>query len=80
MNNYLNNSNIGCAAILAQWVIAILVAAVIIFIFALPLMWLWNWLMPMLFGLQEINWIQSLGIMFLSSILFRGGSVSFNNK
>lgn len=43
------------------------------FIFSLPIMWLWNWLMPMLFGLTEITWVQALGVGLLSGLLFRGG-------
>jgi len=41
------------------------------FIFSLPIMWLWNWLMPTLFGLVEINWLQALGISILTGFLFR---------
>lgn len=35
-------------------------------------MLLWNWLMPEIFGLQEINFWQSLGLVALSKILFGG--------
>jgi hypothetical protein len=33
---------------------------------------LWNWLMPAIFNLPEINYLQAVGILFLSKILFLG--------
>jgi len=44
-----------------------------------PLKWLWNWLMPYLFGLKEIDFWQAVGIILLSSILFKKSSSS-NDK
>lgn len=36
-------------------------------------MWLWNWLMPALFtGAHEVGYLQALGILVLSKILFGG--------
>lgn len=35
-------------------------------------MWLWNWLMPAIFGLGTITWIQALGMFALAKILFGG--------
>ena len=35
-------------------------------------MWLWNWLIPTLFHGPEIDYLQTLGLMLLSRILFRG--------
>ncbi len=37
---------------------------------SLAVMLLWNWLMPTLFGLQAISFVQSLGLLVLSKILF----------
>ena len=48
--------------------------AILAIIFSFPTMWLWNWLMPVLFGLTKITWVQALGINFLSGILFRSSS------
>ena len=31
---------------------------------------LWNWLMPVIFGLPDINALQALGLILLSSALF----------
>ena len=35
-------------------------------------MLLWNWLMPALFGLPEISYLQSLGLLVLSKLLLGG--------
>ena len=45
--------------------------AILAIVFSFPTMWLWNWLMPTLFGLVKINWLQALGLNVLSGILFR---------
>ena len=50
---------------------AIALIVVLAIIFSFPTMLLWNWLMPMLFGLARITWVQALGINVLSGILFR---------
>lgn len=47
--------------------------AVLALIFSLPVMWLWNWLMPAIFVLVKITWLQALGLSVLSGFLFRGG-------
>jgi hypothetical protein len=36
-----------------------------------PLMVVWNWIMPDIFGLPEITFWQSIGLNFLSVILFK---------
>ena len=53
--------------------VAKLLALVVTWILLLgyPLMWLWNWLMPYLFGLPEITFIQAIGLNILTNILFR---------
>lgn len=38
---------------------------------SLPVMLLWDWLMPTLFGLPTITWLQAWGLMFLSGLLFK---------
>ena len=52
-------------------VLIIAVAAVM----SLPVMLLWDWLMPEIFGLKEITWLQAWGLMFLSGLLFRSTSL-----
>jgi hypothetical protein len=41
-------------------------------------MLLWNWLIPVLFGLKTISYMQALGLFLLSRILL--GSFGFGNK
>ena len=36
---------------------------------------LWNWLMPALFGLPEVSFLQALGILALSRIVFGGSGL-----
>lgn len=45
--------------------------AIMALIFGLPMMLLWNWLMPLLFGLVEINFWQAIGVSFFSGLLFK---------
>ncbi len=33
---------------------------------------LWNWLMPALFGLRKIDYLQGIGLILLSRVLFGG--------
>jgi hypothetical protein len=39
---------------------------------SLPVMLLWDWLMPVLFGLGTITWLQAWGLSLLCNFLFRG--------
>ena len=50
----------------------VLFALVALAAMAAVVMWLWNWLIPTLFHCPEIDYLQSLGLMLLSRILFRG--------
>lgn len=43
---------------------------------ALPFMWLWNGLMPDIFGLKSLSFMQSWGLLILSSFIFKDGSFS----
>jgi len=40
-------------------------------ILSLPVMLLWDWLMPALFGLGTITWLQAWGLSLLCNFLFR---------
>jgi hypothetical protein len=51
-------------------IVVMIVLAVIVFGYIV--MHLWNWLMPSIFGLREITFAQSLGILLLSKILLGG--------
>ena len=41
--------------------------------FGLVTMWLWNALIPAIFGVGEITFIQAIGLLILSRVLFGGG-------
>ena len=43
-------------------------------VMALPVMWLWDWLMPQIFGLKEITWLQAWGLSLLCGLLFKSHS------
>jgi len=64
MNKFLTGIGAGVLGI----VIIILTA----FITGLIVMLFWNWLMPLLFGLKAITYIEGWGIACLSGILFKG--------
>lgn len=53
------------------WVIGgIILAVIFAFIFGYFVMLLWNWLMPVIFGLPEINYWMGFGIIILAKLLF----------
>ena len=54
-------------------IVALVFAAAIAFLFGWVLMLLWNWLMPAIFGLTTISYLQAWGLILLSHLLFKGG-------
>lgn len=65
--------------LLTAFGIAFLGLLLIIFfscLYALPVWLLWNWLMPTIFGLTKITFLQALGLGFLSSMLFKSSHVN----
>lgn len=81
MNNY--NLSSGCASavvlMLGSFITVTTFACFLACIIGLPVMWLWNWLMPVIFGLPEISFLQAVGMMLLSHFLIKG-SVNINNE
>jgi hypothetical protein len=55
---------------------AVLGLAIYALLAALPVMWLWNWLMPELFGVQAISFLQALGLLALCGALFKSSNTS----
>jgi hypothetical protein len=55
-----------------NWFRFVLLAVVGIALAGLVVMLLWNWLAPALFGLKQIHYLQALGLLVLSRILFHG--------
>lgn len=47
------------------------VIMLIIFLNAVIVAFLWNWLMPAIFGLKTITYLQAVGITWLAQILFK---------
>jgi len=47
------------------------VVGLIIFLNAVLVAFLWNWLMPAIFGLKAITYLQAVGITWLAQILFK---------
>ncbi len=41
-----------------------------------PTMLLWNWLMPEIFGLTKITFLQAVGLYILSGIMIKSGKLS----
>lgn len=66
----------GCGKILGYIIGMLLTCLIAGLIFSLPIMWLWNWLMPTIFGLTKITWLQSWGLMVLSSLLLKSTSTT----
>lgn len=60
-------------------VIALVSAALGIFI-AFPVMWLWNAVIPSLFGLKAITWIEALCLYALCDLLFKSHTSSGGKK
>ena len=60
----------GNRAVRVLKIVAMVLVAVTVFSFVT--MGLWNWLMPALFGLKTISFLQALGLVVLSKILFGG--------
>lgn len=55
------------------WIIGgIILAVFLAFIFGYFVMLLWNWIMPILFGLPEIDYWLAFGIIILSRLIFGG--------
>lgn len=50
----------------------VVLVAVAVTVFSFVTMHLWNWVMPAVFGLQTITWLQALALLVLGKILFGG--------
>jgi membrane protein implicated in regulation of membrane protease activity len=56
-----------------EFLLAIGILLIVVLIIGLPVMWLWNWLMPLIFGLTKISFLQALGLSLLGNMLFNSG-------
>jgi hypothetical protein len=50
---------------------AILLALSTALLCSLPVMWLWNAMMPDVFGMKQLTWVQALWLSLLCALLFR---------
>ena len=50
----------------------LVIVTVAINVFGYVVMSLWNWLMPVIFGLKPVTFLQALGLLVLGKILFGG--------
>ena len=57
--------------IIGSIVLIFVIIAAISLLLAFPVMWLWNWLMPEIFGLPMVTFLQAWGLMILSGFLFQ---------
>jgi hypothetical protein len=64
---------------LVVFVSAVLIVTVIGLLISLPVMWLWNAVVPSIFHLREITWIEAWLLNTLTHILF-GNSFYVNKK
>lgn len=55
---------------------AIILAVVFSFLLSLPVMLLWDGIMPAIFGLHEITWLQAWGLSLLCGLLFKSHTSS----
>ena len=61
-------------------VIGVVFIVVIAVFTALPVMYMWNYLMPVLFGLKEIDFTQALILSALCSTLFKSSPSTSSKK
>ena len=65
---------------LIVFTLGIILAVVLGALIAFPIMWLWNALMPDIFGLPELTYLQSWGLYILSGLLIKSSNVNTNNN
>lgn len=63
---------------LLVWAVVLMVGVSLLA--SLPVWLLWNWLVPSVFGLRAISWMEALGLLVLVSILFRPISSSSSSS
>lgn len=73
---YYNYNNEGgffgkLSQILVIMVIGVIVTCIYSFVTALVVWPLWNWLMPGLFGLPELGYIQTVALSIVTMLIFR---------
>lgn len=67
-------------ALIMSIIVTMMITIVISLIAAIPVYFLWNWLIPDIFGLTTINFIQTVGLCFLVKLLLPCSSTVKKNK
>lgn len=75
MNRFLDS----CLTMILGCLAALLIGLALSLVFAWPVQFLWNWLLPRLFNLPEITFLQAWGLEILCG-MFLGGRISYNQK
>lgn len=58
-------------------VIVFVIVVLLFFVAALPVWLLWNWLMPVIFSLPKITYLQAVGLMILIDCFTRPPKVNY---
>lgn len=61
--------------LITTWLVAFVAWLVISALVAIPTALVWNWLMPDVFGLPEIGFVQAFWLLVLSSLLLSSRKV-----
>ncbi len=63
-------------AVLLGTVISVALALAGALVYSLPVMWLWNAVVPNVFGMHPITWLEALWLSLLCGFLFKTTSTS----
>jgi|APMI01.1.fsa_nt_gi hypothetical protein len=61
-------------------VAGLLISVVVSLVVAIPVFFLWNWLMPVVFGVKAITFLQAWGLLLLASFFFKPPSTTVSAK
>lgn len=67
-------------ALIMAIIVTMMMVIVTSLIAAIPVYFLWNWLIPDIFGLTTINFIQTVGLCFLVKLLLPSSSTVEKSK
>jgi hypothetical protein len=61
-------------------VISVVLAIASALVYSLPVMWLWNAVVPDVFGMKPLTWVEALWLSLLCALLFRTTSSSVTSQ
>ncbi len=79
-SNYYHSPFLKIFRIIGFVILGIILAALFALGFGYIVKLLWNWLMPDLFGLKQITYLQGVGILILGKIIFSGFGKHYSDK